>query len=203
MKKIFLPALILALFAGQLAAQTEHQIEGKHKIGLSFSSFGSNNMLYFQSLEGAASYNSDNFYVLGANYTYSFNKTLSIETGIEYAKHRIIIEPNLPPNYDAQPYSESFSLLEIPFYIRADFLNYFFVNTGTFITWHIQPDNSVDSQSGMGAFLGIAIKYDFKQGLSLFVNPYLKAHSLIAFQKSNHQLHLMETGFRFGITYRL
>ncbi len=203
MKKMFLPVLILVLFAGQLVAQTKHQIERKHKIGLSFSSFGTNNMFYFQSLDGAASYNSDNFYVFGVNYIYSFNKTLSIETGIEYAEHRIIIEPNLPPNYDVQPYGASFSLLEIPFYVRADFLKYFFVNTGTFITWHIQPDDSVDSQSGIGTMLGIALKYDFKRGVSLFVNPYIKAHSLIAFQKSNHQLHLMETGFRFGISYRL
>jgi hypothetical protein len=173
------------------------------KIGISYSSFGTNDLIYFEGLDGAPTYNSNNFFVFGFNYLYPLNNWLEFETCIEYAKHRITVEPNLPPGYNSSPYTDDFSLLEIPLGIRINFLQFFFLNTGIFVDMNVSQSSSVYSQSGIGVMGGIAAKYDFKFRLSVFVNPYIKAHSLIAFEKDNHQLHLMETGFRFGITYTL
>ena len=200
-RMLFLMSMLLCFLYLTAQERTEHKNFGK--IGVSYSSFGTNDLIYFEPLDGAPTYNSDYFYALALNYVYPLNKWVNFETGIEYAKHRIIIEPNLPPNYNASSYTANFSLLEIPFSVRLDFLKYFFLNTGIFVNMDLSSNNSVDSQSGIGVMAGIAAKYDFKFGLSIFVNPYLKAHSLIAFQKDNHQLHLMESGIRLGISYRL
>ena len=60
----------------------------------------------------------------------------------------------------------------------------------------------VDSQNGIGALMGAGMKYDAKSGISVFVNPYFKAHALISFSADEYPQHLMESGFRFGLMYK-
>lgn len=40
-------------------------------------------------------------------------------------------------------------------------------------------------------------------GASIFVNPYLKFHSLIPFSPDENQQKVYESGFRVGLTYNL
>ena len=61
----------------------------------------------------------------------------------------------------------------------------------------------IDGQTGIGSMLGLRIKYDFKSGLSVFVNPYYKMHSLVPFSSGDNHQRLMESGFRFGLMYQL
>ena len=203
--KRFFPIIFVLFFAFQgIAQQIQNNISRYSKIGLSYASFGTNDVIRFQELDGAPSYNSENFYVFGINYIYPINNCLNIETGLEYAKHTITVKPNLPPDMDNTAYSANLTLIDIPVTVRADFLKFFFVNFGFITGFDISDNNSpVDSQTGIGAVGGIATKYDFKFGLSLFVNPYFKAHALIPFTDNNHQQHMMESGFRFGVTYML
>lgn len=173
------------------------------KIGISFSSFGESDVIRFEDLDGAASYNSDSFYTLGINYIHPLNNWLEIETGLEYSNHTISIQPNLPPDMDDSPYNADFSLLNIPLTLRANFLTYFFINGGLMLDLDTSNSKSIDRQTGIGGLLGIAAKYDFDFGATVFINPYLKAHSLILFSPENHPQRLMEFGFRFGITFDL
>lgn len=175
----------------------------KGQIGITFSSFGNNNVIRSHELIGAASYNSDRFYTLGVTYIYNLNRIIDIEAGIEYSNHKITIKPNLPPNMDNTPYGDSFSLINIPLTVRVNFLRYCFINGG--ILFDMDASNlPFDSQTGIGGILGLGLKYDFKSGVSVFVNPYLKAHSLIPFSSSENHQRLMEDGnsFRFGVVYR-
>jgi len=175
----------------------------KGQIGITLSSFGSNDVITFQKLIGAASYNGDQFYTLGISYLYPLNNTFDIETGIEYSNHKIIIDPEVSSGGILPSYREKFSLISIPATARVNFARFFFVNGGIFLDIDATNPMPVDSQTGIGANLGMGVKYKFKCGATAFVNPYLKAHSLVPFSSGQYQQHLMESGLRFGLMYKL
>jgi len=205
MKKIslFLTCIILTSALPSYAQKNEVNTH-KGQLGITFSSFGDNDVIRFHELDGSASYNSDKFYTIGVTYLYKLNKVFDVESGIEYSYHKIIVEPNLPPNMDNTPYGESFSLVNIPITLRINFFRYCFINGG--LLMDIDAGNlPIDSQTGIGGILGLGLKYDFKSGISVFANPYLKAHSLIPFSSWEHHQMVMEDGysFRFGLMYKL
>lgn len=198
---VILCSLFLALF--ETYARENKEEPRKGQIGITFSSFGENNVIQFQNLEGAASYNGDRFYTLGISYLYKLNRTFDVETGIEYSNHKIIIEPNLPPQMDNSPYGASFSLINIPVTLRVNFLKYCFINGGLLLDIDAGTSGPIDSQTGIGTVLGLGLKYDFKCGVTAFVNPYSKLHSLISFSSDRYPQRLMESGFRFGLMYNM
>lgn len=184
-------------------AQNNDNKTRKGQIGITFSSFGNNDVIRFQELEGAASYNGDKFYTFGINYLYKLNNTFDVETGIEYSNHKIIIKPNLPPQYDKSPYGASFSLINVPVTLRVNFLKYCFVNGGLFLGIDAGSSSPIDSQTGIGYVIGLGIKYDFNSAFSVFANPYFKEHSLLPFSSGENHQRIMESGFRFGLMYKL
>lgn len=204
MRSILFTALCFFVFqCNFLFAQKSESKIPKAKIGISYASFGSNDVIRFVRLEGAASYNSDNFQTLGLNYLYPVNDWLEAEAGIEYSWHSIMIQPNLPPHMDDSPRKESFALVQIPITLRVNFWKYFFVNGGLFMGIDGTVNSPVDSQTGIGALAGVAVKYDFDNGLSVFVNPYAKMHVLIPLQTEKYHQRLLENGVRLGIHFPL
>ncbi len=186
-----------------LAAQDDL---GKGKwgsVGITYTAFGENEVIRFVSLVGDASYNGNYFYAIGVNYVYPINAWLEVETGIECAKHHITITPSFYPGIDLTPRKADFSIINIPLTLRANFLNYFFVNSGLVINLDNTKNSPIDDQTGIGVLLGAALKYDFDFGLSTFVNPYLKMNSWIPFNAQRYHQRVLEAGFRFGVTYTL
>jgi len=202
MKKPSLLILCFAFAALSYAQKTEDQ-SPKGKIGITFSSFGENDVIRTEPLMGEASYNSDKFYILGINYIYKLNNIFDFETGIEYAKHTIIIDPFDPPYNEAPSHNAQFSLINIPITARVNFLKYCFVNGGFNLEFDPTVSSPIDSQDGIGALFGLGLKYDSKYGISAFVNPYFKAHSLISFSEDENRQRVLESGFRFGLMYKL
>jgi hypothetical protein len=202
-KSIFIVLCCIIFNQSHLAAQENISEFRNAKIGFTFSSFGENDVFRFNELDGAASYNSDYFRTFGLSYVSALNTWLEIESGIEYSRHHIIIQPNLPPNIDAFPRKASFSLINIPVTLRANFLKYFFVNGGLFFDVDASINSPIANQTGIGVLLGLAVKYDFDAGVSVFVNPYSKLHSLIPFQTENHHQRVLESGIRIGFSYDL
>ncbi len=204
MKKIIF-IIVFFLLTNQIILKAQEKttklIDGK--VGITFSSFGDNDVFRFNELDGAASYDGDNFFTLGVSYVYGLNKWLEIETGLEYAKHNIIINPNLPPDMDNSPRNADFSLINVPVTLRASFLKYFFIHGGSILDIDASTNSSIDNQTGFGAIFGLAIKYDFDFGISTFINPYTKVHSLIPFADIDYHQRIWENGFRIGITYDL
>ena len=204
MKKSALVFILLNLtIASNLHAQKQEGQIKYGQLGITFSAFGNNDVIRFQQLEGDASYNADKFFTLGINYLHPINNTFYIEAAIEYSKHYITIEPNVPPDMDDTPYGAEFSLINVPLTLRVNFLRYCFVNGGLMLDIDPSISSPVDSQNGIGALIGMGLKYDSKSGISFFVNPYIKAHALISFSADEYHQHLMESGFRFGLMYRL
>lgn len=204
MKKILLIVVSLVFINLQFVfTQNDSSQVLKGKIGISFSSFGENDVIRFDLLDGDASYDGDYFYTIGINYVYPFTNWLEGETGIEYSRHHIIIRPNLPPDMDNSPRKENFSLVNVPLTLRVNFLKYFFVNAGLFFDFDGISSTAIDNQTGIGSLLGLALKYDFDSGVSAFVNPYTKLHSLIPFSPAQYHQRIWENGIRIGITYDL
>lgn len=177
----------------------------KGQIGITFSSFGENDVVRSQELIGSASKSGDSFYTFGINYLYKLNKTLDVETGIEYSNHKIIVKSMVRPDMNTYSphYSANLSLVNIPITLRVNFLKYFFVNGGILFEMDAGTSSPIDGQTGIGSVLGLGIKYDFKSGFSVFANPYIKAHSLVPFTSGDNHQRVMESGFRFGLMYAL
>jgi len=173
------------------------------KIGITFSSFGTNDVARLRPVTDDTGYHSDKFYTLGFTYLYQLNHTFEVETGIEYSKHQILISVIMPPPTVHSPYSASFSLINIPVTLRANFLNYFFANGGIFIDADAGTSHPIDSQTGIGALLGVGMKYDFANGLSAFVNPYSKMHALLSFSSNQYPQKVIESGIRLGVMMKL
>ncbi len=126
------PLIILSLLLTTYHITNAQYNIGIKQIGINFSSFGINEPMYFANLDGTGGYSSKSFYIFGINYIHPINNWLDIETGVEYAKHTIAVSPSMPPEWD-NLYNASFSLINIPITVRANFWNYFFVNGGMFI----------------------------------------------------------------------
>jgi len=186
-------------------AQKNENEPRKGQIGITFSSFGENDVVRSQELIGGASKSGDSFYTFGINYLYKLNNTFDVETGIEYSNHKIIVKSMLLPHMDyySPGYIASFSLINIPVTVRVNFLKYCFVNGGILFEMDASTSSPIDGQTGIGSVLGLGIKYDFKSGFSVFANPYIKAHSLVPFTSGDNHQRLMESGFRFGLMYQL
>ncbi|MFA7492460.1 MAG: hypothetical protein WCZ43_02965, partial [Proteiniphilum sp.] len=61
-----------------------------------------------------------------------------------------------------------------------------------------------DSQTGIGAMIGVGVKYDLKNvPVGFFANPYFKMHSLLPFSMEKYHQRTDESGFRFGVVYSL
>lgn len=192
---LILLSLLLYTFHFANAQKNTHN----QQIGITFSSFGENEPVRFDDLDGAASYDSKSFYSIGINYIHPINNWLDIETGVEYAKHTVTLYPNLPPDMDVPPYDKDFSLINIPITARANFLNYFFANGGLLLGF--DADTASPIASGLGAIIGVGAQYQFKNRVGLFVNPYAKTHALLTLSSEKYPLRMIETGVRVGLTY--
>lgn len=200
--KLVIILSILMSYVAITQAQNEHNKRQGH-VGISYASFGQNDVYRSEELIGSASYNSDHFFTIGLNYIHPITAWLETETGIEYSKHSIIIRPNLPPDMDNSPFDAQFSLINIPFMLRVNFFKYFFINGGALLDIDTSPNSPIDEQTGLGFMYGAAIKYDFKKGVSIYVNSYTKMHSIIPFSGNDHHQKIWENGVRIGISYDL
>lgn len=122
---------------------------------------------------------------------------------MSYSKYTIYTSQIYPPNVDMIPFKNDLAIISIPTTLRVHFFKYAFINSGILMDIDVSSDNALDSQNGIGALLGIGVNYDFDFGASLFVNPYIKAHSLISFTSDSNPQRLMESGIRIGLAFYL
>ncbi|MDR2915627.1 MAG: hypothetical protein LBV74_12470 [Tannerella sp.] len=198
MKRCIIYFLFLGISVVTLYAQENKASKQIGKFGVSFSSFGGDDFFPFASVDGGASYNSQNYYAFALNYLRDINQRLEFETGLEYSKHKFIIEPSIP---DLESKKSSLSLINIPLTVRVNFWKYVFVNGGILVDIDVTKDSDVDRQTGLGVMMGVGGKYDLSSGLSVFVNPYFKIHSLLSFEMESIHYRLGNAGIRAGVTY--
>lgn len=201
MKGTTLFIYFLFLTLPPLNAQEETLNSSKHTIGISSAFIGNSSIYYFQTREGGANYEGDGYYTIALNYLYSINRVLDIETGIEYGKYSMTVTAYPPPPYEEITYLADYELINIPVSLRANFAKYFFINGGIQFDFDLKNEYTYSSHKGMGAMIGVGFNYTFKFNLSLFVNPYVKAHHLINFSDYNVSNDIKELGIRIGMMY--
>ena len=192
--------IILSLFLFICHFANGQQRNLSKKIGLTVSPIGESDPIRFSELEGTGSYKSKKLFSFGISYIYPINNWLDIETGVEYGKHNIDSKSNYPPE-GVKVSNADLSLINIPLTVRANFVNYFFVNGGLLLDLETSSSNNIDKQSGVGVVLGVGAQYQFNNGLGLFINPYSKMHALIPFPSEKYHQRLLELGVRIGVTY--
>jgi hypothetical protein len=200
--KTFKSLIIVCLLILQTPLNAQKEV-GKlnNKVGITFSSLGVSNILGQSSSDDYRN-TVKNFYTLGATYIRGLTKWLDVETGVEYSSHSVNTTMNILPNnevYMRTPETK-LNLFNVPATLRANFLKYFFVNGGVIIDIDVSNSIYFENQTGIGGIAGVGANYNFNSGLSLFFNPYIKAHSWI---DVGTRQKILEKGFRIGITYDL
>jgi len=203
MKYLIIPFIFLLVTPSFSDAQ-RNSPAGADQVGLSISTLGSNDVVSFAKIMGGASYLGDGYYTLGISYLHPLTRILDLESGLEYSRYKITIRPEWMPGMSLTDQTANFSLISLPVSLRLNFLRYFFLSGGFFLDADASSSMPIDSQSGIGANLGVGFKYSFKGRISVFVNPYQKVHSIVYFSNpgSSHQ-HLWDSGFRFGCLFRV
>ena len=194
-KRLFLFIVISAVFLSKPV-----NAQG-FKAGFTVTPLGANDILR-TSLDGAAGYSGDGFYIVGITFQIPVNSRLEVETGLEFAKHTVKISPNLPPGMDNTPYKSDFKLATIPITLKMNFMQYLYVNGGVLFDLDTSKSRPIDNQTGLGAILGVGVNYDFKFGGTIFANPYMKCHSLVPFSPERYHQRLFDSGIRFGFMYK-
>ncbi|MDR0384609.1 MAG: hypothetical protein LBH60_00875 [Prevotellaceae bacterium] len=197
--RIFKLLFIICLLTVQTSLSAQKKYSSR--TGVTFSSFGVND-LFGKSGSGNYIYEGKSFYTLGLTFIKGLNKWLEIETGLEYSRHNISLASNVFPGLDIfmRTRKTELSLLGIPVTMKVNFLKYFFINAGILIDVDVSNSVYFDNQTGFGGIAGFGANYDFKSGLSVFLNPYIKAHSWIDVGENQK---ILEKGFRLGVTYDL
>ncbi len=176
-------------------------VPGKLRVGITATLPLENDVVLFEELVGAPSFSGDGFYSLGICLVLPLGGRLDAESGMGYSRHRIRVEPNLPPQGEPRSDIRNLHLIDIPVTLLAGFLKYFFVNGGLVLEIDPTLDSPLDNQSGIGALAGIGFKYDFRGGLSLFLNPCIKGHALLPFSMEGKPTRIIESGVRLGISF--
>ena len=108
---------ILVVFLFSISLQAQENGNYNRKIGLTFSSFGENDLLKKNSLVGEASYSGENFYSIGISYLKPLNNWLDLETGLEYSNHTIMIKAAPYPGLVAESSKTNLSIVNVPLYL--------------------------------------------------------------------------------------
>ncbi len=193
--------ITLCLLMGTLfltpGLQAQNSSAGKpviEKVGVYFTPLGSRIVL------GDGHSDKNEMLAVGVSYSRSLNRVFSFETGLEYIRGRFVSRSCDPGEI---PHDSQLDLLSIPIGVKGTFGKYFFINGGTLFDLGITSHGGIDSQTGLGAMLGMGLQCAFGPRFTAYVNPYLRWHALIPFDKKLYHEHLTEAGIRFGLTYTL
>lgn len=191
--KIHLVFLLLALLSAKVYCQS------KNNFSFVFGA-GSNDIRLIG--PGGPGYKGNGEIIYGLNYTRSITKMLSIETGLEYSVNNLLwdYEDAYAPSFT--PQKGSIRMLSVPLYANFTFLRYVFADVGIvadFETNYNSTNTITPKQTGIGFATGIGGKYNVDR-MTLFVNLFLQAHSIITFQNEGSGS-LLNSGVKFGIGY--
>lgn len=165
--------------------------------------FGNSEAIYFQELAGAASTAGSGLSGFGIGLLQPLNTHWGLETGLEYTRHSLRLIPNVPPGSGISETNFKIDLLTLPIGARLKVFKGVFLNSGFLFDVDLSKTKVVDSQTGIGTVLGLGVQFNLGNRVSVFVNPYFKAHGLIPFSKDNYPQRLMESGIRIGLGLNL
>ena len=182
-------------------SQQENEASHNIKIGIGFSYLPVTGVIRFLGKdEHVPEIHGRGFYSAGLTVIYSFNKNIAIESGAMFAKYNLNVVPWGP---DRSGYMEDLSTLYIPLSLRYSFPKFVFITSGLFFEYDNSKPGELQNQSGIGLILGPGLIYEFRNRISLYINPYLNVHSWISYNYGLNNDKIFEASIRLGFLYRL
>jgi len=160
---------------------------------------GTNDVFRFNELEGAASYDGNDFFTGGVSVRRIIRDWFSMEAGINFSEQRYI--RHSAPMSDVLTSSGQFGMLSLPVKARFDFLKYLFADAG-FVTGVQTGGSSSFDLSGLGLTAGLGVKYRFKSDIIISMRVYETQFALVSFSGEDHPYTLSNTGVTVGVGYR-
>ncbi|HHT23569.1 MAG TPA: hypothetical protein GXZ87_09730 [Bacteroidales bacterium] len=191
MKKIRVAVLVLSvMFCGLVFAQS------KGTVGFSFSAINKNAMVNTANKYYENTTVGRGFMSFEANYWHPITDWLELETGLNYSRQRFDeILPLVDGEAEPQINKKDENLLNIPIGVKAEFLKYGFVNSGILV--------DVTHEAGIGSYFGGGVSFVSPVGFGVFVNPYVKMHSILPVDFNFTSRKVLEMGIKIGVSYKL
>lgn len=183
----------LLLFSGfVLSAQS--------KIGIAYSPFNVSTVLS-KAVEGGADYSVSKSSLFGITFLSGLGEFIELESGLDYVHYEV--KRAMPQNIESDELSSynNVSMMQIPIALRYQSNPYFYVSGGALIGLELYSNSPFNSQSGIGLTGGIGLSYPFENGISLYLNPFVKLHSIVPFKSFQHNRRLLESGVKLGVAY--
>lgn len=191
--RIIIAVFLLFLF---VSAGAQH----KGTFGVSISALNKNTMLQSAAVNhDFTTYKGNGFLSFSADYWYPVNEWIEIETGLNYSHQSFEMatthswKNNLAVPLQNEEYV-NYYLINIPVGVRAEFLEFGFVNGGLLI-------DIAQHEPGIGSYFGLGVKFESLVGYGLYINPYLKTHSVLPVNLNFNNDRILEAGIKIGIFY--
>ncbi|MFV0471378.1 MAG: hypothetical protein ACK5L7_05020 [Paludibacteraceae bacterium] len=130
---------------------------------------------------------------LGLEYQYPLNSWLGVETGLNFSYHNFTKTVSNTTTGELLRTKNDVNLINVPVGFNINFLQYGFIQSGVLLDLLYQP--------GFGSYMGCGVHFQSEYGLGVFVNPYIKAHSLLPFNFDFNTDRIIDTGIKIGVTY--
>jgi len=150
---------------------------------------------------GDFGYKSKSGTLFGFTYSRNFNSSISLETGVLVSDNKTEETFIIPGMGRGNAYG-TVKMITIPVFIKYSFLKYLYLDGGPLIDKQTNYTNNstLNDQSGIGFELGIGGKYSFNK-FTVFINPSLREHDVIAFAGKGSSFNLLEAGVKLGLGY--
>ncbi len=190
MKKIVVTSIMIFVCALSFGQKT-NQIKMYHgSVGGNYS--------YQQDLDGAGWSQSFNTNEIGIRYNKKISKHFRLETGFNYFASEVsVIGAPMP---EQETFKDKVQLATFPAYLIAEFGKYFYANSGLFFDFQTKDTKYLTSQSGIGLAFGLGAKYEYNDFM-LYINPEIRRHRVIGFQRHNNPEFLFNTSIQAGFGY--
>ncbi len=161
-------------------------------VGLSFSMFNSGSQYRITDAQNTNGVLNRGFFSFSADYYYQLEEKLYVESGLNLSIHFLDKYP-FTNTKNVTTYNKY--ILNIPVGLYKRFWKYGFCNGGFLVDLTYKP--------GFGTYFGAGIRADSPFGVSLYINPYFKAHSLLSFGAYRNKHQTIESGIKIGVIYPL
>lgn len=170
------------------------------EVGVANTPFGYGNLLN-QKLKSIENHKIKNLGLFSVQLYYGLNENLSIETGLDYTLFEVNSQFKSKEE-KTDSIKSNIAIIEIPIGLRYFIDDYFSVSGGALLGFDTNATSMVKSQSGVGVFLSAGAQYPFKNGISIFANPFLKLHSALPFGEWKNHQRIFDAGVKLGLSYK-
>jgi len=194
MKKIILLLTLCCSIIHLYAQNDKKNLIGTH-VALGIGDYGAFGK------KGGGSYDVKRYYTIGLDYSRQISKRFDFCSGFEYTYSNM----TATPHSSVEGYSPKahLTMTTIPAQLRYHFGKFVYLNGGLLFNITARMNNiwptedkktNVDLLLGLG--LGVGFKYEFKSGIMLFLNPYVRYNGI------GNDYKYAQIGGSFGVGFK-